>query len=264
MDNYNKNTDVYVAKQGNIDISKIKYFKANRDISEKEVMKKISLFNQYGFLDAIKVFYFEEDDSIYCAEGQHRIEAAKILGIEKVPCIVIDWVKKDDEDRIYDLVRMYNTNQYQWNLAHYIKHFADLGYIDYQYVLTMMDEYKETVSQAAVVTCYFGNASSRKRLKAGLSTIKDKAFSDNLLSRISGLATEYGERMPTRSLNYIAGHIVSWNDNKEMFLVATMKEVNLVMKSFETRFPDGAESIGEFFRNFVERSYNNMIDNESK
>jgi hypothetical protein len=267
MDNKNNKTnteDIKIAIQGSINIDKIKFFKANRDISQKEVMKKISLFKQFGLLDSIKVFYFEEDKSIYAAEGQHRIEAAKILGIEKVPCVVINWVKKEDTDKIYDIIRMYNNNGYPWTLQHYIKHFADLEYTDYKYVFRKMEEYGDRLSRATVVTSYFGNADSRKKVKAGFGAIESRIFSDNLLNRLCGLISTYGQRIPVRSVNYIAGHIVKWPDNKDLFMVAAFKEIQLALETLDANFPDGAESIGNFFRDYVERSYNNMVDNETK
>jgi len=267
MKNKNNKTStehIKIAIQGNIDINKIKFFEANRDVSQKEVMKKISLFRQFGLLDAIKVFYFDEDKSVYAAEGQHRIEAAKILGIEKVPCIVINWVKKNDTDKIYDIIRMYNNNGYPWTLQHYIKHFADLGYTDYKYVHRKMEEYSDRLSRATVVTSYFGDPSHRKKVKAGFATINDKKFSDNLLNRLCGLISSYGQRIPVRSINYIAGHIVKWPDNRDLFMVAAFKEIQLALETLDANFPDGADSISNFFRDYVERSYNNMVDNETK
>jgi ParB family chromosome partitioning protein len=59
-----------------------------RDLSELLVKRLFVSMEKLGFLHPI-VVYQEEGDGFYVIDGQHRLEAAKMLGAKELPAIVI-------------------------------------------------------------------------------------------------------------------------------------------------------------------------------
>lgn len=63
------------------------------DIKFSELVERI---RDKGFDQEVKVFYNKEKDVYEVIKGNHRVEAAKYLQYEKVPCVVGDYADRDE------------------------------------------------------------------------------------------------------------------------------------------------------------------------
>ncbi len=76
-----------------LETSSIEIPEIERDLSEQHVKKLVYSIERVGFVEPIIVI--EEGGKFLVINGQHRLEAAKILGIEKIPAIVLPSHIKD-------------------------------------------------------------------------------------------------------------------------------------------------------------------------
>ncbi len=120
-----------------IDYDLFKRHESNRDVNEKQVlalMKSISEKNQLKS----KPILVDDDGNII--DGQHRLEAAKRLGIPIPYCI-------DPHANINDIVRL-NNNQDEWKASDYLKHYATNGSPEYVKLKNFIDSQKMSLNIA--------------------------------------------------------------------------------------------------------------------
>ncbi|MCW1292978.1 MAG: ParB/RepB/Spo0J family partition protein [Candidatus Parvarchaeota archaeon] len=70
-----------------IDIDKLKVSKNQRKPSKELVERLISSIRKTGFVSALVCI--KDNDNYIIVDGQHRYLAAKTMGIQKIPCIII-------------------------------------------------------------------------------------------------------------------------------------------------------------------------------
>lgn len=77
-----------------IEIKKLNYYENNSKIHTKEQIEHIAnSIREFGFNDPLGIA--GEDNIIL--EGNGRIEAAKLLGMEKLPCVKLDHLSKEEQ-----------------------------------------------------------------------------------------------------------------------------------------------------------------------
>lgn len=78
-----------------IDIEKLKNFENNSKIHTKEQIQHIAnSISEFGFNDPLGIA--GEDNVIL--EGNGRIEAAKLLGLKKIPCVRLDHLSQKEQN----------------------------------------------------------------------------------------------------------------------------------------------------------------------
>jgi len=77
-------------KFGIVPMNSIKVPPFQRDLSELLIKKLFLSMEKLGFLHPILVYKEEENsDEVFVIDGQHRVEAAKMLGVKELPAILI-------------------------------------------------------------------------------------------------------------------------------------------------------------------------------
>src|SRR5260221_1166700 len=69
-----------------------KYSNNSRTHSEQQIQQVVNSINEFGFTNPILI-----DDKNELIAGHCRLEAAKILGLESVPCIVLPHLTKSQK-----------------------------------------------------------------------------------------------------------------------------------------------------------------------
>lgn len=77
-----------------IEIEKLKHFENNSKIHTKEQIEHIAnSIKEFGFNDPLGI---AGDDNVVL-EGNGRVEAAKLLGLQKLPCVRLDHMTKEEQ-----------------------------------------------------------------------------------------------------------------------------------------------------------------------
>ena len=115
----------------------------NREYREFHAAELAEDIKENNMLDAHPVLCTMSDNRLNVYDGQHRVGAAKMLGIP-VPYIVADHLTPGDIARL-------NRNQKGWGMKDYIQHFADIGKKDYIALRDFIRESGIPPSLAAII-----------------------------------------------------------------------------------------------------------------
>ncbi|MEO0202502.1 MAG: ParB/RepB/Spo0J family partition protein [candidate division WOR-3 bacterium] len=72
-----------------VDIDKIKIPTIQRELSDSLIKNLMMSMEKVGFIDPIIVIPSDDENYFEVINGQHRLEAAKLLGITKLPCVIL-------------------------------------------------------------------------------------------------------------------------------------------------------------------------------
>ena len=115
-----------------------KDFSSNREIDEKHVRKLVAAIEKRNLLSVNPILC---DKELRVIDGQHRLEAAKILNVE-IYYIVGD-VRRDDISRI-------NSNQKNWNQMDYINYWTVEGRKPYIRLSNLINHYPKFQTSALI------------------------------------------------------------------------------------------------------------------
>ena len=131
----------------------------NREFSEAKVRDLSGRIKAHNMLAAFPILCVEVDGVLKVVDGQHRLAAARALGVE-IHYIVVKDVTTDD-------VRLINGGQHPWQTRDYLRHFCDIGRKDYAQVAEFCGASKIGLMTAAVMlsngTTTSGEATRRFR-----------------------------------------------------------------------------------------------------
>lgn len=103
------------------DYSRFKVITGNRAVTETHVKKLMASIGRKNLLPYAPILVNEDMEVI---DGQHRLEAAKLLNLE-VYYLVAEGARVKD-------VQLLNASQKQWTLEDYADSYATQGYSDYE------------------------------------------------------------------------------------------------------------------------------------
>jgi hypothetical protein len=118
------------------DYAQFKSILGNRQLSKEHIHELTVEIQRNNLLDVCPIIV---NDKFQVIDGQHRLEAAKQLGIE-VPYVVVPGLG------IEHVVRM-NTSQKKWTMSNYIQLHIDLGNQHYIDLAEFVKEHKITPHQ---------------------------------------------------------------------------------------------------------------------
>lgn len=130
----------------------------NRPISKKYVEDLMVSITNNNLLDKYPIVV---DGDMRVIDGQHRLEAAKRIGVDIYYMVV--------EDADIGDVRLLNTNQHNWTIGDYVRSYADVGNKHYQMLLTFYREYGLPITNTAVV---LGGQQSNNKIKRGAYEVR--------------------------------------------------------------------------------------------
>lgn len=138
----------------NVEIRKLHKLVGNRDVtSENHVRDLMESISKNGY-DGAPIVINEKYEII---EGQHRIEAMKRLGIEKVPARIVYGAN-------LETVRRLNNIHKKWTVNDFVDSNAELGDIPAKYVRELSRAYpKVQLSYVlSAITCTYGGVNTRR------------------------------------------------------------------------------------------------------
>ena len=129
--------------------SMFSYSANNREVKASHVEKIKQSMQLYGFVEGKPILCTKSGIII---DGQHRYEAAKILGIE----IVYEYIYGDVDKQMVEL----NSTQNNWTLSDYINSYANQNIDCYRKLLKFQDKYKLGMSNSISVFMIKSNSVS--------------------------------------------------------------------------------------------------------
>jgi len=124
-------------------------------------------------------------------EGHHRLRSAMLLNQTTVPAYIVNWIDTNVSKKHLDTIISLNNGNKAWNTLDYLKAYIPFNE-DYKTVYDVFSKNTNNITVGNVAICYFGSTSNI--FKDGKSKIKNKDFSDYLLSKFSYLTKEYGNK----------------------------------------------------------------------
>lgn len=123
-----------IIKLNNIDINQLKPYKKNAKKHSKEQISKIAdSIKEVGFLNPCLI-----DMELNVIAGHGRIEAAKLLGIETVPCVYVEGLT-EAQKRAYIIADNRLTELGEWDTEALEKELKELLDFDFNIELTGFD-----------------------------------------------------------------------------------------------------------------------------
>ena len=144
------------------DYSLFKYLKGNRAVNELHVRRLVEAIKEKDLQVPIIV-----DDKMFVVEGQHRLEAYKIVGLP-ITYIVKDNVGLED-------VRKLNSVARKWTLTEYLMSYVKLGNHDYELLEWFHRTYEFGLSECIAMLNDKGYCASKeiKDFKSGDFVLKN-------------------------------------------------------------------------------------------
>ena len=168
-------------------VSKLKQSLVNRDITMNHVESFGKKIKDFGWMLPIIIDSYGNN-----IEGHHRAMAAEKIGEKTLPVYIVDWVNTKDLNEYQEYIISLNNSNRKWSALDYLKSYSR-NKAEYKYVNKKYDETKEFLSVGNVLNIYLGNGAS-PTFKKGNSKIKNKQFSNFLLSNFLRLKKEYGSK----------------------------------------------------------------------
>lgn len=173
-------------------VKDLHFIEGNRSTQVKHEQKMFDLISENGFADTIKVA--KSKNKYRVIEGQHRLNALRELGVEEVPCSVIDWIG-DDFDALQQYIIDLNAHNKQWTLYDYVKSWSDKKIYEYIHLRRQLNEYKHTLSNGVVASVYDGENRRHNALKEGRLKFKNIDLSEEMIEIFSNLVGKYGKTL---------------------------------------------------------------------
>jgi hypothetical protein len=138
-----------------IDYSIFKEFLSNREIDQKHINKLVIAIQKRNLLSVNPIVV---DNEMRIIDGQHRLEAAKILGVE-IYYIMENISRKD--------ISLLNSNQKNWNAMDYINFYTVEKVDSFQQLSKLISEYSDMAISALLVLSSSEGSRSLAKLKEG-------------------------------------------------------------------------------------------------
>lgn len=183
----------------------------NREVTETHVRKLMASIGRKNLLPFAPILVNESMDII---DGQHRLEAAKQLGLEITYIIAPGAIIKD--------VQLLNAHQKQWTLEDYANSYASQGYTDYELLKAFYQNQELPVSIAVwLLTKDSWGGGHMMKFKEGGFTITSLEEAYQIADRIK-LFHEHTSPQVRRSRGFIRAirilhrnELVDWERMKE-------------------------------------------------
>ena len=130
-----------------------KHIDYNRDVNASNVKKIKESMTRYGLIVPIVV-----SSDGYVIDGQHRLEALRELQMP-VWYIVSQNIKED-------IVMEVNAIRKNWTMRDWVNSFANKGYLEYQKLLELFDEYRGVFGENTIADVFY------HQVRSTLSIIK--------------------------------------------------------------------------------------------
>jgi hypothetical protein len=198
--------------------SMFKEFSSNREIDEKHVRKLVREIQNRNLLAVNPILV---DHNMHVVDGQHRLEAAKVLGVP-IFYIVGD-VRRDDISKI-------NSNQKNWGLMDYLNYYTIEGKKAYLQISNLINHYPRITHSALVALSDPELTRSSDKIKNGLLDTGNIEFARQVCEVIMHLHELYGYEFVFDSKFPLA--LGSAMDNENFDLGTMYEKIAISPRSF--------------------------------
>lgn len=227
------------------DYSKFKSLVGNREVNKTHVNQLIRLMTENGNLtDQFPVVVSKDGHVI---DGQHRLEALKILGWD-VGYII-------EENATIETVRNINRGNKNWSWRDVSESFARLGNKEYDWFLGYFDKHNMTYTLAML----FCGAKLSKRYTNGVS-FNSGAFTVDDKAKAEQFASQYEE---LREIVDVTSHDFGKALNK-IFRSPFYDHARMVRKMKEQGHTIPAKANESDYRRDIEKIFNHGFSDENK
>jgi hypothetical protein len=155
-------------------------FKFNRDIDKAHVKKLVRSMKLHGFKGVIQVVRTKFIDGVlryYIADGQHRLMAAKQLGLNVRFELTELKTKKETAEFIAEL----NTTSKSFGANNFLDVWSDLGYVEY---IKLKQVQNETGFQITPLLQAYLFSSNQDTYRKGIMTFPNECQSDKIIEQM--------------------------------------------------------------------------------
>lgn len=155
-------------------------FTSNREIDEKHVAQLVRSISSRNLLHINPILV---DSNMRIIDGQHRLEAAKILSVE------IYYIISDDVDRL-DISKL-NSNQKNWNTMDFINFYTIEGKPEFLKFSKFVSSYPDITISAALTIVSSKFTRNVKEVKNGILDIDNINFAHQVAQALAVLNKKY-------------------------------------------------------------------------
>lgn len=226
----------------------------NRELNPAGIKALKEALLEYGFIGyaiAIVTGAFGGGKRTFIADGQHRIEVARMLGIPFSYQVVK--LKNDTQFEVCKLIATLNSNATNWSPEKYLDSFSALGIKEY---VTMKKTKKETgltVTDLQNVFLFGSGANEVKAFKSGVMTFPDLRGSKEMLEALMAVKDVLPNKAYTRrSLFKIFKQTLG---EYKRFVEA----VKFVIKRSKKEVPENEKMLFDFLKDVFEAEFSEEV-----
>lgn len=175
----------------------------NREISQSHVNKLVASITNNNMLDANPIMVTGDGVVI---DGQHRLEAAKQLGVP------ISYVIVQGDLRV---VQALNSNAKQWSISDYVESYIELGRGEYSALKDFKNKWGVgfTMAAALLMGKYNGDGDKAREIRNGTFKIVDVDWANLVMEWVDSFS-EYADNVVRRNRSFISAVIVLMESKK--------------------------------------------------
>lgn len=163
------------------DYSQFVFIDTNRPLKEGHVRSMKESLERSGWNPTAPLRAFEKEGKLFVIDGQHRLTAAKDLGID-----VYYLLYGNEVDALREMISL-NAYQSRWSINDFASHYAKSGNGNYKRILELVARFEINISIAAELVT--GNAEGRRQLFRGGNFV----FSEAEYARVEPILTHINE-----------------------------------------------------------------------
>jgi hypothetical protein len=161
------------------DYSMFKLLSFNRSINKNHVRTLVESMRKNGFTGVIQVVKTKIFGKLgyYILDGQHRVEAAKQLGLK----VKFEIVELKTKEVIINFLSDLNTSSFTFTASHFLNAWADMGIREYVKIKEVINN---TGFQLTPVLEAYLFCSSQKSYRKGEMTFPNEEESDKIIEQM--------------------------------------------------------------------------------
>jgi hypothetical protein len=207
------------------DLSIFKLFSFNRQIKRQNVNNLVNSMRVHGFkgvIQVIKTKFVDGKEGYYIADGQHRLAAAKQLGLT----IRFEITEIKTKQEAIKFIATLNSSSENWSASNFLDSWSDAGIVEY---VKLKEVLNETKFQLTPILQAFLFTGEQKEYRNGTMKFTNESFSRLLIKQL----IEGNQYLPSKAFCRRTVIKVMCNqkyDHKKM--LKAMKEYNKLVGGF--------------------------------
>lgn len=152
-----------------------RHFSFNRRVKKERVKELVENMKGYGFIGGLQIVeasFVDGKVHYYVADGQHRLAAAKQLGL----AVRFEITKIKTKEEAIEFVAALNTSSEKWGTGNFLHSWHDSGKYEYVVLKEILEETKFQITPVLQAFLFSGNQTDYRKGKL--------KFTNELFSRL--------------------------------------------------------------------------------